>query len=436
MKVIVDGFNLALAQGTGIATYARNLTYNLKDLGHELHVLYGLPPSPDQSATMREISFYDDVGSGGRFERFVRPVRQTIEMFGCVTKSLSPYEIPVTGLVINQQFAQRLPRFDQMWNVPMLFERAHRAFHYFGSISDVGMAPSIDIAHWTYPVPVKVGRAKNIYTLHDLIPLRLPHTTVDRRLPYWNLMKRIAKNADQIVTVSENSKRDIVELLNVPEQKVTNTYQAVEIPDTYLNVPVEQIKQELDGVFQLQYKNYVLFYGAIEPKKNVGRLIEAFLASNSNGQLVIAGASAWKSDQELRLLTELGGNNLLRKGKIVRIPYLPFSQLVNLIRGASAVVFPSLYEGFGLPILESMLCGTPVITSNLGSMKEVAGDAALLVDPYNTREIKDAIVTILSDSSLQAKKVMLGRKVAAGYSPDRYKERLMRLYANVTGSAA
>jgi glycosyltransferase involved in cell wall biosynthesis len=83
-----------------------------------------------------------------------------------------------------------------------------------------------------------------------------------------------------------------------------------------------------------------------------------------------------------------------------------------------------------------MLCGTPVITSNLGSMKEVAGDAALLVDPYNTREIKDAIVAILSDSSLQSKKVMLGRQVAEGYSPDRYRERLTRLYANVAGSAA
>ena len=112
---------------------------------------------------------------------------------------------------------------------------------------------------------------------------------------------------------------------------------------------------------------------------------------------------------------------------------MSFVQLVNLIRGATAVVFPSLYEGFGLPILESMVCGTPVITSNVGSMKEIAGDAALLVDPYNTREIKEAIAAIVSNSSLQSEKSMLGYKVAACYSSERYRDRLERLYEKVGG---
>ena len=188
-----------------------------------------------------------------------------------------------------------------------------------------------------------------------------------------------------------------------------------------------------EGSFNVQYKNYVLFYGAIEPKKNVGRIIEAYLASNIDKPLVIAGASAWKSDQELRLLTGFEGERLLRRRKIIRVPYLSFAQLVNLIRGATAVVFPSLYEGFGLPILESMVCGTPVITSNLGSMKEIAGDAALLVDPYNTREIKEAIIAMVSNSSLQSEKSMLGYKVAACYSSERYRDRLERLYEKVGG---
>jgi glycosyltransferase involved in cell wall biosynthesis len=433
MKVMVDGFNLALAQGTGIATYARNLTLTLKALGHEVHILYGLGRSPDQSAIMREISFYDDVISRGPLERLVGPFRRTGELISCLLAPLSAYEIPVSGRVINRQFAARLPNFDKLWNVPNLFERANRAFSYSGRKVSVNPSSPIQIMHWTYPLPARVNGGKNIYTLHDLVPLRLPYTTLDNKLHYLKVMKAIARKSDHIVTVSENSKRDIVALLKVPESKVTNTYQAVDIPSSSLDRSIEELKSELKGSFGLQYKNYLLSYGAIEPKKNVARIIEAYLAANVNKPLVIAGSSAWKSDQELRLLTGAEGERLIRRRRIIRLPYLSFAQLVNLIRGAMAVVFPSLYEGFGLPILESMVCGTPVITSNLGSMKEIAGDAALLVDPYSTREIKEAIIAIVSNSSLQSEKSMLGYKVAACYSTERYRERLEKLYEKVAG---
>jgi glycosyltransferase involved in cell wall biosynthesis len=326
-----------------------------------------------------------------------------------------------------------MPSFDKLWNVPNLFDRAHRRFFYFHRGLSVNAGSPIQVMHWTYPVPVRVKGAKNIYTLHDLVPLQLPYTTLDNKFLYLKLMKLIAREADHIVTVSENSKRDIVALLGVPENKVTNTYQAVDIPSSYLRRSIEELKGELEGSFNVQYKNYVLSYGAIEPKKNVGRIIEAYLASNIGKPLVIAGASAWKSDQELRLLTGPEGRRLLRERKIIRVPYLSFPQLVNLIRGAKAVLFPSLYEGFGLPILESMACGTPVITSNLGSMKEIAGGAALLVDPYDTREIKDAIIAMVSNSSLQSEKSMLGYKVAACYSSERYRDRLEKLYEKVGG---
>jgi glycosyltransferase involved in cell wall biosynthesis len=431
MKIIVDGFNLALAQGTGVATYARNLTFNLKKLGHEVHVLYGLRAAPNLSASMREISFFDEPTPSGMVQRAFEPIRQIIELTSASLGLLSPYEVPISELVIKRQFAQQMPAFDKLWNVPNLFERAHRAFHYFGRTLTVNLGTSVEIVHWTYPLPIRVKGAKNVYTLHDLVPLRLPYTTLDNKYVYQKLMQQIVRVADHVVTVSENSKKDIVELLGIPENKVTNTYESVEIPNSYLDRPVDELKGELKGAFRLQYKNYLLFYGAIEPKKNVGRIIEAYLGSNVDKPLVIAGLSAWKSDQELRLLTGIEGEKLLRMRRVIRIPYLSFSQLVSLIRGALAVVFPSLYEGFGLPILESMVCGTPVITSNLGSMKEIGGDAALLVDPYNTREIKEAIIAMVSSSSLQSEKSMLGYKVAVCYSNERYRGRLERLYEKV-----
>ena len=428
MKMMVDGLNLALKQGTGIATYARNLTTTLKALGHEVHVLYGLPGAPDRSAMMREISFYDDEPPTIRFRRIFRPFHQALDLLSCLSGPLSAYQIPTSGLVINRAFAARMPKFDHLWNVPNLFTRAHQAFYYFGVIPSVTAGMPVEIMHWTYPVPIRVRGAKNIYTIHDLVPLRLPYTTLDNKLFHLRLMKAIIRAADHIVTVSENSRRDIVEWLGVPENNVTNTYEAVDIPSSFLNLPIEILQNELTGGFGVKYKNYLLFYGAIEPKKNVGRIIEAYLASNVDTPLVLAGASAWKSDQELTLLTGMRGETIQRMEKIVRLPYVSFAQLVNLIRGALAVLFPSLYEGFGLPILESMLCGTPVITSNLGSMKEISGNAAVLVDPYNTEEIKEAIIAVVSNRELQEEKSMLGYKAAACYSNERYRDRLEDLY--------
>jgi glycosyltransferase involved in cell wall biosynthesis len=429
MKVMVDGFNLALAQGTGVATYARNLTHNLKALGHEVHVIYGMNAAQDRSAVMREIGFYDEPGGARRFES----VRRVSDLISPLFRPVTAYQIPVSGLVINREFAPKMPNFDKLWNAPKLFDRAHRTFGYFRRWSSVNPASPIQIMHWTYPLPLRLNGAKNVYTLHDLVPLRLPYTTLDNKRFYLKLMTAIARKSDHIVTVSETSKQDIMALLKVPESKVTNTYQAVDIPSSYLDRSIEELKGELKGSFGLQYKNYLLCYGAIEPKKNVGRIIEAYLAGNVGKPLVIAGSTGWKSDQELRLLSGVEGERLLKRRTIIRLPYLSFVQLVNLIRGATAVLFPSLYEGFGLPILEGMMCGTPVITSNLGSMKEIAGDAALLVDPYNTRDIKEAIMALVSNSPLQSEKSALGYKVAACYSNERYRDRLKSLYETIAG---
>ena len=118
--------------------------------------------------------------------------------------------------------------------------------------------------------------------------------------------------------------------------------------------------------------------------------------------------------------------------KIIYLDYATLPQLVNLIRGALAVTFPSLYEGFGLPILEGMICGTPVITSDLGSMREIAGDAAILVNPYDTRDIKDGIIAAAFNADLCASKVERGKTVIKRFSPEAYKERVEKLYCNVS----
>ena len=149
---------------------------------------------------------------------------------------------------------------------------------------------------------------------------------------------------------------------------------------------------------------------------------------------MIVGAQAWKSEQELKLLGETGtvyGSLERRRGarkRIIQMPYAPFPLLVSLIRGAKVAMFPSLYEGFGLPVLEAMLLGTPVICSNTSSLPEVAGDAALMVDPYDTQAITQAIRTMDADAALRDHYIALGHQQAARYSPEIYRERLKAVY--------
>jgi glycosyltransferase involved in cell wall biosynthesis len=441
MKIVVDGFNLSLEKGTGVATYARNLTYNVHELGHHVGVLYGGRRPPDKTPLMSEISFFDE-HAGKMPDWLQRIVTAKDALRHPFLVRAAP--VVLSGDVIYKQFASRMPYFDALWNSPKLFDKAN--FYskiFFNHRLGIKIPGGGDIMHWTYPLPLAAKGFRNIYTLHDLIPLRLPFTSLDRKRDYFRMCSHLARVADHIVTVSECSRRDIINLLGVPEDKVTNTYQSVEIPQRFLDVPVNVLRDELAGTFRLDHKKYLLFYGSIEPKKNISRMIEAYLGANLDIPLVIVGAQAWKSEQELRLLIDENIRSLVQTGaetrvkrRIIKLDYATFPQLVNLIRGATAVVFPSLYEGFGLPVLEGMICGTPVITANAHSTVEIAGDGAVLVDPYDTRAIKEAIIAIVNNEDLQRNMIAAGRKIAARYSAAAYRERLTDLYKRVMSKKA
>ncbi|MFM7608587.1 MAG: glycosyltransferase family 4 protein, partial [Alphaproteobacteria bacterium] len=184
------------------------------------------------------------------------------------------------------------------------------------------------------------------------------------------------------------------------------------------------------------YQRYFLFFGAIEPKKNVGRLIEAYLASGVSDPLVIIGKKAWKSVKDLQLISGDGDtpraqariDSAEKQSCVLHFDYASFSLLVSLIRGAKAVLFPSLYEGFGLPALEAMSLGTPVLTSNTASMPEVVGEAALQIDPYDIRALVEGIRALDSDADLRGRLAEAGPIRAQEFSPERYQARLAKLY--------
>lgn len=441
--ILIDGYNLGLEKGTGVATYARNLSYEIHGLGHRVSVLYGNRGSFNRDQLLHEIAFFDGPVEQPKFLEILERAKQAVRG----PLSYGAKEVPISGRVVSRSFSARLPYFDAIYNSNEVFKNAQGAFWMWQRLVNIRLPEQPDLAHWTYPLPVCIKNRPNIYTMHDLVPLKLPYTTLDNKRRYLKLMRLIGKQADHIVTVSENSRRDLVELVGIPEDRITNTYQSVQIPAKYRDKPEDQVSREVEGVTGFPYKGYFLFWGSLEPKKNIGRMIEAYLASQVTTPLVIIGAQAWKAERELALLNEgrvevSGGGGISelrglpgperRRGarkRIIRMDYVPFSLLVSLIRGAKAALFPSLYEGFGLPALEAMALGTPVICSDTSSLPEVVGDAALMVDPYDPQAITAAIRSIDADDGLREELSRRGVKQAAKYSPENYRERLGAVYA-------
>jgi glycosyltransferase involved in cell wall biosynthesis len=321
----------------------------------------------------------------------------------------------------------------------MDFSRFH--FKRYGTAARLRLPQVPDLFHATQMIPLQVPQAANIYTIHDIVPLLMPYTTLDDKKFFLSAVRYLCSKADHIVTVSERSKADIVALTGIPERRITNTYQAVTIPAPLCEESAEDVAATLENLFGLAYQKYFLFHGAIEPKKNISRLVSAYAASGSACPLVIAGPLGWDYEEDLAQIERFGRpkapdnerGNEDRKRRILRLDYLTFAHLVTLIRGARALLFPSLYEGFGLPVLEAMTLGTPVMTSRAGSLAEVCGDAAVLVDPLDIRAMTKAIQMIDADSDLRADLERRGAERAKLFSPAAYRKRIGALYRSVLG---
>lgn len=438
LRILVDGRNLSLKTGTGVATYARNICRVASDAGHHVDVLYGEPFRFHRNPVFREISFFDAVSaaSPGRLARYVTAAASSLV-------PSKPFQVPLRGTVVAREFAARLPKSDGFWNAPDVFYNADIAYanpyRLSRKFARVANPMGSNLAHWTYPMPIRLDGAGNVYTIHDLVPLRMPFTTLDRKRPYYRMIAQICREADAIVTVSEHSKKDIVDLFDIAPDRIFNTYQSVELPEAMLASDSATLARQLEGAHGLRYKEYILFYGAIEPKKNLGRLIEAYLASGIKLPLVVVGKDGWLFENDPALKRIVGPNAELPKTggrpkvgtQVRRFDYASFSQLVALIRGARMVALPSLYEGFGLPIVESMICGTPVLTSNCGATAEIAGDAALLVDPYDTTSIRDGLIAMCEQDDLRQHYVDAGHQRVQFFSPARHAAKLEAVYAEV-----
>lgn len=426
LRICVDGYNFAMPKGTGVATYGLTLAGMVQRMGHRVEGLFGLDVGKNKET--QETVLYDLIGSKRQETRNQARRRIRMEKWQAIFKP-RVREIAIKGRVETQSLADRIPSFDRVWSASSLFEAAHWHFRYFGSPMTISMADPPDIMHWTYPLPLRVRGAKNIYTLHDLVPLRMPHVTLDDKQFYHKLIKSCISQGDRICTVSEASRNDILEFFPESEYKVINTYQSSIIPDDIWNSNHKNDADVIRNIFSLPEKGYFLFFGAIDPKKNIDRIIEAYLSSTVKSPLVIVTARDWGMSGENGGFGVNGLYGRIASDRIIKLDYLPRTLLFRLIRTAKAVLMPSLLEGFGLPALEAIQLGTPVIGSSTGSLPEVIGKSGILVDPYSISDIAEAIEKMDTDFELYNRFANETAAQSEKFSEARYKAMLEKLYS-------
>lgn len=275
----------------------------------------------------------------------------------------------------------------------------------------------------TLPVLKRPG-IRTVVTIHDLGAEYLAnyHKYPDRIYLNW-ATRFAARFSDQIIAVSKATKADLRKRLGTDPRKINVVYEGVNREFYYKRDLAEvEIVRKKYGL----RKKYLLFVGTIQPRKNLLRLIEAFAKTHLGLDLVLAGQTGWLYGEILA-----APKKFRIEEKVKFLGFVPSEDLPALYSGATAFVFPSLYEGFGLPILEAMACGLPVLTSNLSSLPEIAGGAALEVDPYKISDIAQGLITITNKTNLRESLIAKGQERVANFSWEKTAQETLAVFEKV-----
>jgi glycosyltransferase involved in cell wall biosynthesis len=361
------GFDARKLHDFGIGTYIRNLLRQLARLDHDTEFVLFCRPEDRESLA----------GLGQNF----RPVAETSGNYSVSEQLTLPWAIKREGI---------------------------RLFH----------AP-----HYVLPALVP---CRSVVTIHDCIHLMFPQYLPNRlALSYARASMSLAsKRATRVLTVSESSKRDLLRFMNLPADKIDVIYNAYD--ERFGVEPREEDVVRVAERYQL-HDEFVLYAGNVKPHKNLTRLIEAFHIVRNRGldqlKLVLIGDEISKYASLRRAVHQHQLHKYVRF-----LGFVPEETLAVMYRLAGVFVFPSLYEGFGLPPLEAMASGTPVVTSNVSSLPEVAGDAALLVDPYDPNAIAGGMYEVLTDQAVRRRLKEMGPVRARQFSWEASARRVRDIY--------
>ena len=287
-----------------------------------------------------------------------------------------------------------------------------------------------DLLHALGFVSPVAWRGKSVVTVYDLSFLRFPEVYNRANRMYLSTFTPPSlRRADRVITISEDARRDVVELCGVAPERVTSILLAAD--ERFRPAPPEAVAafRRRQGLAE----RFVLYQGTLQPRKNVETLVRAYALLRSQGsddhQLVLAGPRGWQYEPIFELTQRLGLEDS------VRFPgFVPDDDLPLWYSSAAVFAFPSRYEGFGLPLLEAMACGAPVVSSNASSLPEVVGDAGLMVDPSDVEGLCSALRQILEDEPLRQALSVTGRARARTFSWRRVAAETVQVYREVLGS--
>jgi glycosyltransferase involved in cell wall biosynthesis len=273
-----------------------------------------------------------------------------------------------------------------------------------------------DVFFATNYIPPPTRTRRLVVTVHDLAFRLYPETAPHATSRWLQAIEEAIARSSEVVVPSESTKRDLVELYPVDPERVTVTPLGVD-PEAFRRPPANVVDR-VRAKFRID-RPYFLFVGGIEYRKNLHRLVQAFAATSGEEALVIAGSPvAWNVEGWSLLRPTLETMRPERRRRVILTGYVSDQDKAALLAGAEALVYPSLYEGFGLPVLEALASGTPVLTSDVSALPEVAGDAALLVDPGDVESIADGLRRLSEDETLRKRLAEAGPRRAAGFTWD------------------
>lgn len=385
---------MLVAAATGVATYARALHKAQRTLSADALILSGGKASAPG-------------GANPRMSRLVRSIR-----------SIMPWGVHAhAGIEGDNPDAAGSSNVGDTFIYHDVFRLSQAFFTVHGRLMPVHVPGPPGIMHWSYPVPLHVAGWRNLYTIHDVIPLTHPDLSPIDATRHRRLLLSIAACADKLVSVSRFAAQETEAALDLDAGQVVDCSQPIEVEGAaVLPLPAK-----------LEAGRYFLVCGTVEPRKNIERIVNAYQASGTELPLVIAGPDGWKADDLAPALAGTPG--------LVRLLYQTRASMISLVSQARALLMPSLAEGFGLPVGEAMALGTPVLTSAEGALAETAGDAAILVPPLNTAALSRAIAKLAVDDALCANLAEAGRKRAALFSSTVFTARLGALYDEVAADS-
>jgi glycosyltransferase involved in cell wall biosynthesis len=338
------------------------------------------------------------------------------------------YTLYVTRREAVERFSKRWPNFDVRATLP------HTPLIRIPLILSAELRRHpVDVLHVQFTAP-PFSPCPVVVSIHDLSFEHLPQTFRWRSRKQLRItVRRSAREASQVIALSEHARKDIIDTYRIPPEKVT----AIPLAAAAHFRPIRN-DEELQRVRQTYgiEGEYILSVGAIQPRKNLSRLVAAYsrlrraTPEGNLPKLVLAGKCAWLYEETLHTIKELQVSD-----SVILTGYVPEKDLPGLYSGALCFVYPSYFEGFGLPPLEAMKCGVPVIVGNRTSLPEVVGDAGILVDPFDADTIAGAMNKLISDSTLRAELAARGLARATLFDWRETARQTLRVYQKAAGVA-